>query len=340
MFPEGLVEPFVKGSTLKFDFQRDATDGFSKGENIQAGVSIFLPSTLMTKIIFEGVDAIVEVRNNLASPDSMIIKNSGVDGTFYLSSPNTKVKYEASGVDNTAFLEVASGSTMDLSGVDQDLHIKTSDDADIEVTMSGVNQRLTIDGDYTKIKASGVDAKIFINGPKGCNDISSSGVAIDCSITEETVVVPDISCLATSKVQKWRCSHFGPLSTGAAAGVGIGVVVLIISICVLSCWGCYKCFGGGRHRTSHLPSPPVAHHDAEKAIPDHVVAAEVTGIDGDDDHHHHHNSPLFVEVKNLHSFSNDHQGVLEAEIVVDTAQTTSKFEKDLIAVETGLGKTA
>jgi len=291
MIPEGMVKPFVRGGTLKFDFQSDVSDDLVQGEIIEAGVSIFLPPDSMKKITVEGVGEVVEIRNNLTSLEfgSMIVKNCGVDNSFYLSSPNAKVEYEGSGVDNLAILEIASGSTIDLSGVDQELQIKTSDDSDITVTMSGVDQRLTINGGYTSIDSAGIDAAIAINGPNRCDHIINSGISNSCTITEKIVSVPDVSCAASSNVAKWSCSHWGFMSTSAVVGSSIGLLALIILCCGLSCWGCYKCCcRGRREETSLQPLPSGAgSDDLQKIEEGQVVDAEVTGIDDNDRRYHH-----------------------------------------------------
>jgi hypothetical protein len=349
-FPEGLVTPFVKSGTLKFDIQKDVMDGFQKGDTIEAGVSIFLPPNQMKKVIIEGVDVVVEIMNNLTSSEleSLMIECSGVDNTVYVSSPNARVEYEGSGVDITAIIEAASGSSIDLSGVDQSVRIKTGDDLD--VTMSGIDQELTIEGAYNKIESSGIDNKISVNGPTRCDNIDNSGISNSCSTTDEVVMVPELSCLASSKVQKWKCSNWG-WSTSAAVGGGIALLVVLILLCGLSCWGCYKCCGGGHQeqtmepnqgqgaKQSHAKQPNASGTGpgAEEGGTGVLEAEVISHTSMDDQASHGDNQSRFNDQTASKSATLD-SPVLEAEIIVDgTNDRDARAEKDLIAAETGLG---
>ena len=320
---------------MKFDFQSDVTQDLFQGETIQAGISIFLPPHTMKKIIVEGVDEVVEISNNLTSSELgfLTIDNSGIDNTLYMASPNSVVDYVGSGVDNYAILEIGPGSMIDLSGIDQEIRIKTSDESDIDITMSGIGQHVTIEGGYSNIDVSGIDAKVYVNGPNRCDHIKASGINNGCSITEETVTVPELECLATSTVQEWHCSHWGFTSKSAAIGGGIGILIFLILCCIFSCWGCYRCSKKGDDRLGEGPIiPPVQkypHGDDVQKIEEghHVVEAEVTGIENQSKNTgmssmagEQHDDP---KASSKTASSQHDQEVVEAEIIVDATPTTN-----------------
>jgi hypothetical protein len=244
MFPEDLVEPYVSGGSLKFDFQEHALQGLSKGDRIKTAVNLYIPVSQLKKISISGVNQNIEVINDNPSfeLESITIKDSGVDNRLYVTSPYSKVHYKGSGVDSSVQVEAASGSSIDISGVDQDVWIKTGEG--LNVKMSGVDQKVYIEGGYEKIKMSGVDNTAYVNGENRCNNIERSpGLDNDCSTTEATVVVEALSCLASTKVGEYGC-NFGDNSTGAAIAVGAVLLVLLILLCIACCCGVKVCVSG------------------------------------------------------------------------------------------------
>jgi hypothetical protein len=132
--------------------------------------------------------------------------------------------------------------------VDQTVKIKTGDN--LKVKVSGIDQQVYIDGNYTGISMSGVDNKVYANGPSCCN-ISKSGVDNNCQVTEDTVTVQQLECLANTKVGYYGCG-WNSLLTGATVGLStvglsIGALTLLILCCVAGGCGirtcCHQCQG-------------------------------------------------------------------------------------------------
>jgi hypothetical protein len=86
MLPEDLVEPYVSGGSLQFNFQEDALQGLSKGDIIKTAVNIYIPVSRMKKIGISGVDQNIEVinKNPLLELESITINDSGVDNRLYV----------------------------------------------------------------------------------------------------------------------------------------------------------------------------------------------------------------------------------------------------------------
>jgi hypothetical protein len=122
--------------------------------------------------------------------------------------------------------------------------------------MSGVDQKVYIDGGYEKIKMSGVDNRAYVNGENRCDNIESSGVDNGCSTTEAIVVVEALSCLASTKIGKYSCNWLA-ISAGAAIAVGAVLLVLLVLLCI-GC--CYCCCGG---KACVCGQPPVAAKNME-----------------------------------------------------------------------------
>jgi hypothetical protein len=272
MTPTSIVEPYVSGSTLKFRM-KNVLDGMHKQDRVQAAVNLYIPANQMKSIQISGVDQVVEIVHmvNDTEVESINIRDSGVDNQMYASLPYTKVYYKGSSVDSSTELQAASGSTVDISGVDQTLKIKTGDE--LKVKMSGVNQRVYIDGDYTDISMSGVDNKVYVNGPSRCDHISKSGVDNNCQVTEDTVTVRQVECLANTKVGYYRCG-WNSLSTGATVGLSVGAVTLFILCCVAGGCGIRACC---RQRQGSNFPPPTKDVEAPKVPPDQSPVAIVTG---------------------------------------------------------------
>ncbi len=241
MVPEDLVEPYVSGGSLKFNLQEDALQGLSKGDGIKTAVNLYIPVSQMKQIYVNGVDQNIEViytnPSSLVELEFININDSGVDNRLYVTSPNSKVHYTGSGVNSKLQVEAASGSSIKISGVDQEVRIKTGEG--LNVKMSGVDQTVYIEGGYERIKMSGVDNTAYVNGENRCDNIESSGVDNDCSLTEGTVVVQELSCLAWTKVGKYGCNSWW--STGAGIAVGAVSVVLLILLCIACCCGVKAC---------------------------------------------------------------------------------------------------
>lgn len=239
-YPEGLVEPRISGSTLDFPADRELLKelGYSKGDEIEAAVNLYVPVSQLMNIHLGGVEETVEViitedllgniSNDTELP-TLNIQSSGVDSDVYVNAPYSRVKFVGSGVDNKATIVAGKGSSVSLTGVDQDVYIKSEFVAASK--LSGVDQVLMIEGAYKEIKMSGVSGKVRVNGETGCNAIDSSGVDNNCRITTDTVNLTTLDCLASTKVVKASCTG---ISTAAWIGIGIAILVGLV-LCIGAC---------------------------------------------------------------------------------------------------------
>jgi hypothetical protein len=226
MYPEGLVQPVVTGSTLELNVQ-DILKGMGRGDRVKAAVNLYVPVSQLKKVILDGVDTTVEIINTIetTSNHSMTIKDSGVDNVIYLTSPYSKVSYDGSGVDSMMQMIAAAGSSIVLSGVDQVVKVKTEGD-DLMVDMSGVDQDVYVQGGgFQRLSMSGVDNSVYINGGS-CNNVDKSGVDNSCSISDATFTVPTMACLESSKVGK--CHGCDGISK---------VIAILAGFLILGCCG-------------------------------------------------------------------------------------------------------
>ncbi len=288
-FPLGFVEPQLSGSTLQLLIKKDRLKdlGYSRGDRIESSINVYVPLKQLKNIRVDGVDQAVEVivteslltdinvSSTSATTSSLFptirIRSSGVDTRIYVTAPYSAIDYTGSGVDNEATIQAGRNSTIDLSGVNQQVRIQ-SEFLVGNIDLSGINNRLYIEGDYEKIRLSGVDCQVQVNGKSGCNSIDNSGVNNNCRVSEENVTVPGLSCLASTKV-----IQEGP-SVGAAVGMGVGLLALL-GLCLFGC--VYSCRGCGQSKvpTSHISQPPLP--DTTPCDPPKVdiVEAEVIGIE-------------------------------------------------------------
>jgi len=292
-YPEGFVEPRITsgGSTLELvaNANRLKELGYSNGDKIETSINVYLPLNQLRTINLDGVDQDMEVivtesalqttnndnNDNITFP-TIRIHSSGVDTRIYVTAPYSPILYSGSGVDNQATIQAGRNSSIDLSGVDQSLHIQ-SEFIVGTIRLSGVDNQLYLEGDYNTMALSGVDCEVYvIGGETGCNAVENSGVGNNCRISKETntTVVPTLSCLASTKIIQGS-------SNGAIIGASFGLLA-IIGLCTACC--IYSCGGRRRHQevetTKHIFQPPPPSETAPY-IPQQagVVEAEVIGIE-------------------------------------------------------------
>jgi hypothetical protein len=237
MYPDGLVQPRVVGNTLELDIQ-DIMKGLGKkdGDNVLAAVNVFVPVSQLKSVRVQGVNMNVEVVNTIESTESnsLTVEDSGVDNSVFLTAPYSKILYTGSGVNSRAYMETAAGSSITLSGVDQEVHIKT-EGANLSVDMSGVNEKVYVEGgDFDQISMSGVDTRVYTNGGS-CNNVDQSGLDNSCRLTTDNVTIPTLECLASSNLQN-GC-------TGAEGLVKAIIWLLVISGLAFLCC-CCGCVAG------------------------------------------------------------------------------------------------
>lgn len=286
MFPPGLVKAEIGGGTLRYTVQ-DVLKGYAEGDSVQAGVNLYIPLDMMKTIILDGVGQWVEVYLNSSlladmdhsGRDPIRIDDSGVDSHLLVLSPYLKVDVVGSGVDNTMIMEVASDSSLDLSGVDQQVSIKCPEG--LEIRMTGVSQDVVVEGQLSHAVMDGVDGVVEVNNgmENACANVTTSGVASKCKATDDAVVVPALPCLSDT-VAGYVSSWYWPLSTGASIGLAIGILV-VASLSLFGCiyCACKGCRNNRAQKASDYNSNP--HEETAKSCDDThgpVVHAEVLEI--------------------------------------------------------------
>ena len=303
--PKGLIKPKVNGNTLVFPVQKDALYnlGYTKGDSVEAAVNLFIPLSQLRKIQISGVNDFVEIivsedallwgeengtlatnsstasSSSLRAPPTIDIRSSGVDTRLYVNTPYSKVNYDGSGVDNTAIIDAGTNSSVVVSGVGHNLSIQS--DYLKTVQLSGVDQDLLIEGSYRTLSLSGVDCRVRVHGGEtGCNaiDASSGGVNTNCRLTNDTVIVPTLDCVAESK------TIYQGVSTGATVGIALAsllVLCLCVALCAFCCCGGRRCgsrqVGRQNEESSYPPKPNGATTDVP--VGSWVEEAEVIEIE-------------------------------------------------------------
>lgn len=243
MYPEGLVKPRVVGTTLELDIQ-DILTTMSLGAAVQAAVNIFVPIGQLKYVNVEGSDMNVAVTSIVEVTDVVVtVQDYGVDNAISLTSPFSAVSYMGYGTNARVRMEVAGGSSIYLSGVDQVVYVKALGD-NLEVDMSGSNEKVYIDGggDNNQVSMSGVDSYIYLN-TGSCDTIGNSGIENSCTVTNETVSIPEFDCLVSSSLS-FGCDGAADVAADVdAAGLATAIIVaivlggLILLVCCCACLG-------------------------------------------------------------------------------------------------------
>jgi hypothetical protein len=246
MFPEGLVKPRVVGTTLELDIQ-DIMTLKSLGASVQAAVNIFVPIGQLKYVNVEGSDMNVAVTNIVEITDAgMTVTDYGADNDISLTSPYSAISYQGFGKNSRVRMEVASGSSIYLSGIDQVLYVKADGDT-LDVDMAGANEKVYVDGGgANEISLSGVDSIVYLNAGS-CDTVVNSGIDNSCIVTNETVSVPDFDCLVTSNL-RFGCEGAADGEVDVdAEGIAKAVVWTIVFVAVIvliCCCVCIGCLGG------------------------------------------------------------------------------------------------
>ena len=263
MYPDGIVQPFVKSNTLKFRFNKEEYT-FKRGDRLKAGVNIYVPASQVQKIKIDGVDQVVEIVNDSTYP--LQVSESGVDNEVYVTSPNAKVAFKTTGVDSFAKIESDSGSSIEATGVDNQVEIKTTYDDTLTVDIDGVDIGVFVEGSHKKVSMSGVDGNVSVNNngaSTSCQNVDKNGIDNRCFIvSDRTVTFEELDCLVESKVTKqWDCSWLEELATAAIVATVV-VLVVLICCCVAACYGCYRCtkYNRTNNTVGTKDQPPGAIH--------------------------------------------------------------------------------
>jgi hypothetical protein len=212
MFPEDILEPYVEDEVLKFAWTT-GLQGVNVDDAVEAAVNLYIPLQNMENIEVGQIGGVVEIINETPSDNPLIIsiKNSGVGHKLFVRSPASPVNFQGDGVGSEHHFELKSGSDIEIDGVDQKVWLKTTDD--LEMKVRGINTQVYLDGDYTEIKMSGLDSKVFIvNSDAGCDHVTGQDASNDCTVTDENVTIPDLECLSSTTAINFKCVASGAVS--------------------------------------------------------------------------------------------------------------------------------
>jgi hypothetical protein len=264
IYPPGLVKPKVSGSVLSYELQNILE---TKGEEVQAGINLYIPVDKLQIIQIDGVNQFVEVKaGSNDTITNLSIVDSGVDNQVLLSMPNWIVDYEEMGVGNNIQMDVAAGSSISISGVDIEANVKCPEKLTVRTT--GVDNNVFIEGQLLSAVMDGVDGEIKVND-KGqnnpCGNVQNDGIANDCHASEYIFAMDSLSCLAETEAD-YQCSSFWPYSTAASVGFGVGLLLFIIAM-IAACIFCFCVSCRKKTRQTDFVKPP-SQHESNKAIPE------------------------------------------------------------------------
>mmetsp|Transcript_28708 Transcript_28708/g.50840 ORF Transcript_28708/g.50840 Transcript_28708/m.50840 type:complete len:407 (+) Transcript_28708:174-1394(+) len=243
MFPPGIVRAQVSGGVLKYTLQNVLQD-YDAGQEVQAGVNLYIPIDRLKTVQIHGVDQFVEVRvENWTLPDDggmspqapLRVVDYGVHNEVFITSPTLRVNFADNGADNMVHMEAASGSSLDLSGVDSKASVKCP--RGLSVRTSGVENSVFVEGQIRSATMEGVDGHIQVNEnatSSPCSNVAMSGVGNRCSPTSTAFTVESLPCLSNTEV-----GHFWHYSTDESMGIGIGFLFLFLGIALVI--GCVFC---------------------------------------------------------------------------------------------------
>lgn len=232
MVPEGLFEAQIHDEVLFYRLKNILEEsGYKKGDRLQAGISLFIPTNSISAIKIEGVKQFVQVNaddERLSTIEEPLrIVSTAIDTQVRVLSPYWKVYYTETGVDNEVSLEVASKSSLDIAGVDIDVYVRCPDS--LTVLAHGIDNHVFIEGQLLSASMEGVDVDIEINDSTAsnpCSNVSDGGVGNDCDVSNDVFEMLDLSCLADTRAG-YQCSF--NLSKEAEVGIGIGVSVFFVA---------------------------------------------------------------------------------------------------------------
>ncbi|KAG7365279.1 hypothetical protein IV203_038482 [Nitzschia inconspicua] len=267
MHPEGLLEPRTRDDILSCDLQNIVEDplGYHKGQNIHAGISLYIPIDQLSSISIQGVEQYVQVHMDdnetiSAMMEPLRILNEAIDSQVLVSSPYWVVHYEERGVDNRIWMDVAAESSVDVSGVDIEANIKCPQG--LNVRARGVDNDIFVEGPVASGRMDGVDADLQINDSSNnnpCANVTNSGVSNQCDETNDAFEMQDLSCLADTEAG-YSCSWFWNISTAGEVAIGVGFTLIIaatIGGCIFCCVRGYCCCkNSGRNEQAYPPNPP------------------------------------------------------------------------------------
>mmetsp|Transcript_61339 Transcript_61339/g.150138 ORF Transcript_61339/g.150138 Transcript_61339/m.150138 type:complete len:423 (-) Transcript_61339:1604-2872(-) len=248
--PPGFVRPVRNGNTLSYEYQNVLEGQYSKGDDVEAGVQIYVPIDQLTSIQVSGVEEYVQVTVDpeLLATDkegqfnfsslSLQVRDDGVDNAVTVTSPSMMIDYAATGVDSILVMEAATRSSLRLSGVDNEAYVKSDQ---LDVYTDGVDGKIVVEGNVANAVLKGVDGDIEING-SGCDNGAFGGVDNGCKYTDEIITVIPLSCTVQTELD-YMDSWFRNVSTGAKVGMSIAFILIFFGVTsvIIACCSRKRC---------------------------------------------------------------------------------------------------
>jgi hypothetical protein len=270
MQPEGLLTPQVRDGMLSYQLQDILENaGFTKGQKLQAGVSLYIPQDRLSSIAIAGVEQYVQIHadgkelTSIEKDEPLVIIGSAIDSSVVVTSPYWKVDVTENGVDNQIYINAAAGSSIDISGVDIDAFVRCP--GGLSIRARGVDNDILVDGPVAFGSLEGVDADIKINDGGSdypCMNVTNTGVGNQCDDGDDVYEPSNLSCLADTEVG-YQCSYWRSLPVAAQVGFGLGFLLLVAAIIISSIF-CCKCCCREKCNRKHAFNHSQDEHTAKK----------------------------------------------------------------------------
>ena len=250
--PPGFVRPVLRGNTLSYEYQNVLEGQYSKGDEVEAGIHIYVPIDQLTSIEVPGVEvslqvtigpdvSVVDVDNGgqfNVSSKSLQVTDTGVSNVVTVTSPSRTIDYTGTGVESLLVMEAATRSSLSLSGVDNEAYVKSDL---LDIYSGGVDGKIVVEGGVANVVMTGVDGDIEING-SGCDNSAFGGVDNSCMYTDERITVTPLSCTVQTELDYEGC-WFRNISTGAKVGMSIAFVLLFFGVVsgIIACCSGKRC---------------------------------------------------------------------------------------------------
>lgn len=310
MHPEGLLQAQVHNGVLSYQLQDILEEplGYHEGQPLQAGISLYIPTSQLSTISIEGIEQYIQVHADQESEEMwsvvtepLRIVNQAIDSELRVSSPYWVVHYEDSGIDNVAWMDVAAHSSVELSGIDTETNLQCPEG--LTVKALGVDNNIFVQGPVRSGTLDGVDAKLQINTNDNniypCANVTNQGVGNNCRDSTDVFEMQDLTCLADTEAG-YQCKWSWNVTTAGSIAIGVGVLIVLVGAvggCIVCC---VKGCGGSRKissryvdtsdalppyptTTTTLPTKSVTNDAIKDAsdddtVPHSVVEAEVLEV--------------------------------------------------------------
>ena len=190
-----VFETKVSSDALSFDFKSNWNGRNSDG----VGAEIRLPSNKLVHVEAVGIADTAYIEDTEGTIQNL--DSDGVDNRFYVTSTSSgTIRYKSNGVAGILVLYAPDAHVvLDVDGVDNDVRINAKS---VAGKVEGVSNRVFVQGggvlDGGKIRARGVDNRVYMNSDSGCRNVDTD-IINKCRTTEEAFgEVNQIDCQGAS----------------------------------------------------------------------------------------------------------------------------------------------